>query len=335
MRAKARRIGMLTFCIALVAAASARATEEVTDWNGKKIHLEEGDVRSHGLNIHYYTVGEGPLVFISHGHTAFWMDWRNQLSVLSRKYKVVIYDLRNHNKSGAVSGLENNTNAKLGDDLLALQNHFTRRAAIHIGHDMGGMVLWGYAMDHPDKVSLLIEENAIHPRAFGRALATDSEQQKASWYIQVMHEDPPAAYQRAKRGFSPDVPSRQSQTAEIRQLWGDAYRRTSDVAFAGNVDWYRANFPAKPYRLDSEIFGRRGEEFPHVKAPTLVIQSLEDVALMSRSVDGVGSWVDADFTLVTLPGQGHNVHVEQPEKINGLIMNWLDFHLAGVARDRR
>lgn len=316
------------FLIALMSAVPvwpAAADEVVTDYTGKQVRLQEGDVKSpNGINIHYYTVGEGPLVFISHGHTAFWFDWRNQISALSEKYKVVIYDLRNHNKSGFITGLDNNRNSELGEDLLALQNHFTRESAIHIGHDMGGMVLWDYAMDHPEKVKQLIIENAIHPRAFTRELAKNAEQAKASVYIRAMQSDPAEAAKNARANFSPDNPRRASELPEFKKLWADAYGRMSDAHFRGNIDWYSVNFPKEPYRVDAVGFGRRDQEFPQVKAPTLVIHTLDDAFLRPGALDGLGLWIDNRFTLVTLPKGGHNVHIESPRVINDIILDWLN-----------
>ena len=182
---------LLIAMIALAPLQAAFADEEVTDWKGVKIHLQEGDVDNNGVKIHYYTAGKGPLVFISHGNGQFWFGWRNQLAFLSQRYQVVLYDLRAFNKSDKPVGVENYTNAKLVSDLLAVQNHFTKEPAIHIGHDQGGMVLWGFAMTHPEKVRLLIQTNAIHPRAFIRELAINPEQRKASLYIQRTIGNPP------------------------------------------------------------------------------------------------------------------------------------------------
>ena len=128
--------------LSTASAFSAYADETVTDWKGNKFTLQEGDVDSHGVKIHYYTVGKGPLLIISHGNGDYWFAWRNQLAMLTKRYKVVLYDLRGFNKSDHPTGMENNVNAKYEQDLLAVQEHFTKGPAVHIGHDQGGMVLW-------------------------------------------------------------------------------------------------------------------------------------------------------------------------------------------------
>ncbi len=311
---------------ALIAAPlqSAFATEEVTDFQGNKIVLEEGEVSNKGVKIHTYTVGKGPVLIISHGNGDGWFGWTNQLHMLSQKYKVVLYDLRNFNKSDKVLGIENGIDANFEEDLLAVQNKFTDGPAVHMGNDQGGMVLWMYAMKHPEKVKLLIQTNTIHPRAFIRELSLNAEQAKLSWYIQRMIED----------GKNPPRPNvvpaavRPGDTPSMTALRQAAAQRTGDEGRQGTVDWYRANFPGKPYTPGSRAFGSFGTEFPHVKAPTLVVAALTDQALCPCGYNDLGTWIDAEYQFVTWPdGVGsHFQHSQYPERFNKLIGNWLAFN---------
>ena len=324
---KLKTLFPLALLAGFLAPQLAHADETVTDWKGNKITLKEGEVNSHGVKIHYYTVGEGPLVFISHGNGGWWFDWRNQLAMLSKRYKVVLYDMRGFNKSDKVVGLENNVDAKFEEDLKTLQEHFTKGPAIHLGHDQGGMVLWCYAMNYPNKVRLLVQTNAIHPRAFVRDLAFSPEQQKASLYIQAMHDDPPKAYAREKNFvMNPDRPLAHADNPETHKMRVDAFNRTGDQGFQETVDWYRANFPKTPYSPDAAAFGSHGSDFPHIKAPTLNIHSLADTALMAGGTNQLGTWVDNEFSLITLPGATHWVMEEKPEQFNAILANWLDMH---------
>ncbi len=313
--------------IAAFAAAPLQAVladQDVTDYQGNKIHLEEGEVNSNGVKIHYYTVGKGPVLIISHGNGDFWFGWANQLHMLSQRYKVVLYDLRNFNKSSKVLGVENGMNANFVSDLLAVQNHFTDGPAVHMGHDQGGMVLWGFAMAHPEKVRLLIQTNAIHPRAFIRELAGNPEQAKSSWYIQHMIENGKSP-QMMQPGY---VPShiRQGDTPSMTNLREEAIKITGDEGRQGTVDWYRANFPGKPYSPHDRAFGSYGTEFPHIKAPTLVVVALNDQALDPGGYNDLATWVDADYTLVTWPDGQHSQHAIQPARFNKRLGDWLAFY---------
>jgi pimeloyl-ACP methyl ester carboxylesterase len=316
---------------ALVAAPfqGAFAREEVTDYQGNKIVLEEAVVDNKGVKINTYSVGNGPLLIISHGNGDGWFGWAHQLHMLSQKYKVVLYDLRNFNKSDKTLGVPAGANANFEADLLAVQNHYTNGPAIHMGNDQGGMVLWMYAMKYPEKVRLMIQTNTIHPRAFIRELAKNTEQAKASWYIEHMIVNGKSAV----RPFAlPPMTKRAGDTDSMTQLRNEAYQRTGDEGRQGTVDWYRANFPAKPYTPGSRAFGSHGHEFPHVKAPTLMVVDLNDGALDPSGYNELGTWIDADFTLVTWTDGSHFQHSQQPARFNKLLANWLAFNDAEAAR---
>jgi pimeloyl-ACP methyl ester carboxylesterase len=305
---------------------AARADETVTDYLGNKIVLKEGFVENKGVKIHYYHVGEGPVLIISHGNADYWFGWRNQIAFLAKRYKVVLYDLRNFNKSDKVLGQAGNLDINFENDLKAVQEKFTDGPAVHMGNDQGGMVLWTYAMRYPEKVKLLIQTNAIHPRAFVRELAKNDQQAKASRYIQEYIDDP-----FAKRNvMDPDRPGRVFETAEVEKMWREAYARTTDKGTQGTIDWYRFNFPSKPYLPTDYAFGYHGSDFPHIKAPTLVINALNDAPLRPGGYDGLGSWIDAELTLVTWPDGGHFQNATQPARFNDTIGRWLDAYDKGL-----
>jgi pimeloyl-ACP methyl ester carboxylesterase len=316
----------MLFAIAFVALPlqAAVADEVVTDYKGNKIRLQEGEVDNNGIKLHYYTVGEGPLVFLSHGNGDFWFGWRHQLAFLAQRYKVVVYDLRNFNRSSKIPGPENNRQHHFVSDLLAVQNHFTKDPAIHIGTDQGGMIAWSYAMLHPEKVKLLIEVNAIHPRAFIRELAISPEQRKNSTYIHTMIEDPYGKGMEWERRVM-SLERQKNEPEEIRKLWTEALARTGEEGLKGTVDWYRTNFPAPPFTMESKGFDMHFAEFPHIKAPTLAIMAQNSGALLPAGYNDLATWIDAPFTMVAYLDGVHFEAAASPERFNRTIGNWLDF----------
>lgn len=322
-----RKLYVLAFAaMALFQTHAARADETVTDYLGNKVVLQEGFVENKGVKIHYYHVGEGPVLIISHGNGDYWFGWRNQIAFLAKRYKVVLYDLRNYNKSDKVLGQAGNIDINFENDLKAVQEKFTDGPAVHIGNDQGGMVLWTYAMRYPEKVRLLIQSNTIHPRAFVRELAKNDVQAKTSWYIQRNIDEPFAKHS----VMDPDRPGRVFETAEVEKMWRAAFARDGVKGMQGTVDWYRFNFPSKPYSPNDYAFGYHGSDFPHIKAPTLVIAALNDPALRPSGYDELGSWIDAEFTLLTWPDGGHFQNADQPARFNDAIGRWLDAYDKGL-----
>ncbi len=56
--------------------------------------VEHHNVDNKGVNIHYVSVGEGPVLLFVHGWPDFWSLWYNQLDALSSQYKCVAMETR-------------------------------------------------------------------------------------------------------------------------------------------------------------------------------------------------------------------------------------------------
>src|SRR5438477_6517362 len=117
---------------------------------------EDGFADSHGVKIHYVTLGKGPLIVLLHGFPDFWYSWRDQMPALAKHFQVVALDLRGYNKSDQPRGVESYAMDKLVADVEAVLQHFKRDKAVIVGHDWGGAIAWSFAMAHPDKTDRLI-----------------------------------------------------------------------------------------------------------------------------------------------------------------------------------
>ena len=75
------------------------------DTEGKKIPEPEEDfwqhdfIEANGIRFHFVTAGQGPLLILLHGFPENWYGWRQQISVLAERYKVMAVDLRGYNLS--------------------------------------------------------------------------------------------------------------------------------------------------------------------------------------------------------------------------------------------
>ena len=68
------------------------------------------------------------------------------------------------------------------------------------------------------------------------------------------------------------------------------------------LNYYKANYP----RPDAET-ASIAPEAPNVAMPVLMFHGLEDTALLPGALNGTWNWIDADLTLVTIPGASHFV----------------------------
>jgi pimeloyl-ACP methyl ester carboxylesterase len=304
----------------LVAVRPIDGAERISDWSGASVSLEEGDVVSDGVRIHYHTAGEGPLLVLIHGIGGFWFDWRHQIPSLAKEYKVVAMTQRGFDRSDQPAGVEHYTAAKIAGDINALIEHFGRDKATIMAYDSGGFHAWYFAMHYPERTERLVAIGSYHPATLVREYATNPVQQKAGQYSRAFQEQPDAAANIAKRMRDPDAPLRPGETPELQKMRLEAAGRSS---FDAMMNFYKANWPRAPYSLDMPVLGGRIGDYPKVKAPTLVVYGREDVPLVVSGLNDLWHWVDNELTLLVVPGAGHGPHVELPAFVTPRIMDWL------------
>ncbi len=106
------------------------------------------------ISLNYQCLGEGEDLVLIHGlgaNLAFW--YPGIAAVLSRHYRVIIYDLRGHGNSSMPS--YGYTVATMTADLQALLAHLQVVRGHIVGHSFGARIACQYAIAHPSQVSSL------------------------------------------------------------------------------------------------------------------------------------------------------------------------------------
>src|SRR5271154_6398498 len=142
-----------------------------------------------GVRLHYVTAGKGPLIIFLHGFPEFWYEWKNQLPEFAQDHRAVAPDMRGYNLSEKPAGVNSYQMKDLVEDVRALAEHLGYKKFILVGHDWGGAVAWSFAIAHPECLEKLVIVNAPHPGVFGRLLASDPAQQKASQYMLMFRSE--------------------------------------------------------------------------------------------------------------------------------------------------
>src|SRR5688572_20800554 len=111
--------------------------------------------------ISYDVTGRGtPLVFI-HGWTQNKSVWDDQVSVFSKRYRVIRYDSRGYGKS---TGFSDESVEPL--DLLVLLEALRIDRAYIVGHSRGGDIALRFAAAYPQKVNGLVLYGSAPPADF-------------------------------------------------------------------------------------------------------------------------------------------------------------------------
>jgi epoxide hydrolase 4 len=260
-----------------------------------------------GVRIHYAALGEGQLVVMLHGFPDYWYTWHRQMDALSENYRVAAPDLRGYNLSDKPKGIENyGMRALLGDVAAVIRSEGRERATV-VGHDWGGAVAWQFATRLPEMTEKLVILNLPHPSGLSRELAENPAQREASAYTRFFQQEG------AHEMLSAERLARWVSGPEDREKYAEAFRRSD---FEAMLYYYKRHYPREPYRP-------MGPPEQKVRASVLQIHGLRDPYLLPGALNDAWQYVDADFTLVTVPGAGHFVQQDAAGLVTRTIANWL------------
>lgn len=111
-------------------------------------------INNEGVEIAYYSAGEGPLLVLCHGFPGLAYSWRHQLTALAAAgFHAVAPDMRGYGKSGQPAAVAEYSLDHIRSDMLALLDHLQAERAIFVGHDFGTPVVWHLALECPDRVA--------------------------------------------------------------------------------------------------------------------------------------------------------------------------------------
>ncbi|MHB8577138.1 MAG: alpha/beta fold hydrolase [Dehalococcoidia bacterium] len=285
--------------------------------DGELLGLRHQYAVVNGIRMHYVERGAGPLVILLHGFPEFWYSWRHQIDVLAPHFRVVAPDQRGYNLTEKPHLVSAYQMRNLTADVAALIRHLGEDEAIIVGHDWGGGVAWSFAIEHPRMTRRLIVLNCPHPAAMERGLRT-WRQLLRSWYI-FFFQLPylPEFLIRARnfaaleRAFRDTVIRKDTFSDDDIRAYKEAMAQPGALHSA--INWYRAMVRSSWRGLGPT---------PAITAPTLVVWGEADTALGKELTYGMERWVN-DLTLKYVPKTSHWVQQEQPELVNGHMLDFL------------
>lgn len=115
---------------------------------------------ANGVRLHHVSGGSGaPLVLLG-GWPQKWWQFHKIMLALAKRYRVIAIDLRGMGGSGKpVGGYDKKTMAR---DVFELIRGLGYNKVDVVGHDIGAMVAYSFAANHPDAVRKLVLLD-VHP----------------------------------------------------------------------------------------------------------------------------------------------------------------------------
>ena len=284
---------------------------------------KHGYFETGGCRLHYVEAGRGPLLVLYHGFPMFWFSFYPQIEALKTRFRVVAIDGPGVNLSSKPQNIELYKLENLALQIDELARHLSGDEPFYlVGHDWGGAVAWQVAIRHPEVARNLIILNLPHPNGLMRELTTNETQRQHSAYAQTLkhgsHSDPKVFFGQA---MTPNHLAGWVKESEVRDRYIEAFERSS---MSGMIAYYQQNYPELPPRAGSETLPL--PVTTKVQAPVLIFHGLEDQALHPNGLNQTWEWLEAEMTLMTLPGAGHFVHRDKASVVSSTMLTWLEAH---------
>lgn len=270
--------------------------------------FESGLAEVNGTTLHYVAGGAGDPVILLHGWPQTWYSWHKVMPMLARRRRVIAVDLRGIGGSGKPeSGYDKKNMAR---DVYELIGHLGYDRADVVGHDIGSMVGFSLAVNHPSAVRRLVMSEVQHPDAgFYVFTALPQPGMPFLWWFALNNVDslPEQLIRGRSRVLIDYVLDRQALDSstiseESRRMYALAYDQPG--AISASNGWYQA------FGQDITDMGTYGK----VTVPVLGIGGLYGSALRDALEDRA-----ADFRYVQISGAGHHLAEEKPDEVAAAI----------------
>lgn len=117
--------------------------------------------RVNGIRLHYVIGGQGEPLFLLHGWPQTWWEFRKVMPALADRYRVVAVDLRG--VGGSDKPLSGYDKKNIARDIFELAQHLGFDEINIAGHDIGAMVGFSFAVNHPEATRKIAMLDVIHP----------------------------------------------------------------------------------------------------------------------------------------------------------------------------
>jgi len=257
-------------------------------------------VQSNNINLFYEVNGKGqPLLFI-HGLGSSSRDWELQSAEFSKNYQVITFDLRGHGQSDKPAGPY--SLSMFASDAAGLLKSLGVDSAHVVGLSLGGGVAFQLAIDFPAKVKTMTIVNSA-PELVVRTFKDRIRIWQRFAIVKLLGMRKMGEVL-SKRIFPKD------QHAPLRATfidrWAENDPRAYQEAMRAMVGW--------------SVTDKLGS----IKCPSLIISADQDYTPVA--LKEVYTKLIPNAQLVVIADAHHATPVEQPEKFNAVLWDFLVKH---------
>jgi pimeloyl-ACP methyl ester carboxylesterase len=279
--------------------------------------VDTGDVRLHAV-----VGGDGPALLLVHGWPQTWYAWRLVMQELAKDFTVVAVDQRGIGLSDKPqTGYDTGT---LANDLVKLMDVLGHERFAVVGHDTGFAIAYALAADHPERVDRVAlaeipgpPEPSHSPPVFVPAPLNNRLWHLGFNRVETLAEQLITGREDVFFGYEFAIQGGELPAALIDYYVGLV---SNPDALRGSLGWYRA--------LDATLAQNAERKNQPLTMPVLAIGG--ELSYGAGVAEAMKPLAD-DVQGVVLPGTGHWVAEQAPEKLLEELSEFLAPHRSALA----
>jgi pimeloyl-ACP methyl ester carboxylesterase len=245
-------------------------------------------VERDGVRVYYEDEGRGVPLVLGHAYSSSGRMWQGFVEAFRDSYRIVIYDMRGHDRSDSPADPSQYSEEATVGDLEAICAACGIERAVFGGLSLGGHMSLAYYLKHPDRVLALM--------LFSTGPGFRNPQARENW--NQMAEG-------IAKGFDEKGLEALGRGAEVR-----ASEQRSAAGLAMAARGMLAQFDARVI-----------ESLESITVPTLVLMGSRDQAY-AASTDYMTARLPR-ATRVVIDDAGHAANIHQPEAFNQAVRDFL------------
>ncbi len=291
------------YALALLAACLLACNNETrVASRDSAIAVDSGYATIDNGRLYYEVAGSGEPVILLHGRNLDRRMWDEQFALFQRQFRVIRYDARGFGRSSP-----HDQPFAAPDDLAALYRELGLTRASLVGLSLGGRIAIDFTLAHPEMVDRLV---LAAPGISGGEWAEDGD---TLWIV--------AARAAAQRGDTVGVALSWLQSAYIASALKPRERaeRLRQIVI-DNVDFWMEM--VRHQDLEREADPPAAGRLSEIKAPVLLIVGTGDTPFILDVANAITKQA-ANVRRVDLPGVGHMINLEAPERFHTEVLRFL------------
>lgn len=244
-----------------------------------------------GVQIHYEAAGNGPAVLLTHGYSATSRMWRPQEGAVSKRYRLITWDMRGHGETESPDDPAQYSESLTIADTAGLLDLLEVEKAVVGGLSLGGFMSLAFHLAHPERVRALV----------------------------LCDTGPGYRNPEARAGWN-KAAERRAQQFEERGL--DALGGSTEVRATAKYHRSAQGLAHAARGMLAQFDARIIDHLPEIDVPTLVIVGANDEPFL-----GASEYMAARIPgarLEVIPDAGHAANIDQPDAFNGVLLKFLD-----------